>query len=164
MELTGTLINYYFHCQRQCWLAANKINMEHESEDVQIGAALHKERLEKKAGTEVKIDHIVIDQLTEKYLIEVKRSDADMEAAKWQLYYYLKVLKDKGMERVGCLEVLEKHGDGKSVSYYKLDELAEKELALLTEKIEALVEEDTPPEPALAHKCERCSYGPYCKL
>ena len=34
MEVNGTLINYYFHCQRQCYLHGNRLNLEDESENV----------------------------------------------------------------------------------------------------------------------------------
>lgn len=164
MEITGTLINYYFHCKRQCWLSGNRINMEYESEDVQIGKALHQERLDKKKGTELKIDNIVVDQLTDKYLVEIKRSDADMEAAKWQIYFYLKVLREKGMERIGRLEVLEKHSDTKRITDYTLTPEIVTELEVLTAEIEQLIASDEPPKTELANKCKRCAYGAYCGL
>ncbi|WP_458788416.1 Dna2/Cas4 domain-containing protein, partial [Vallitalea sediminicola] len=41
MKVTGTLINYYFHCKRQCYLFGNKLNLENNSEDVMIGRVLH---------------------------------------------------------------------------------------------------------------------------
>ncbi len=37
MKVNGTLINYYFHCKRQCWLHGNRVNLEDNSEDVKIG-------------------------------------------------------------------------------------------------------------------------------
>ena len=37
-----------------------------------------------------------------------QKSDADVEAAKWQLLFYLKILKDKGIDRKGKLEFIEK--------------------------------------------------------
>lgn len=47
MKITGTLINYYFHCKRQCWLLGNRINLEENSEDVKIGRLLHELKEEK---------------------------------------------------------------------------------------------------------------------
>ncbi|WP_457560902.1 Dna2/Cas4 domain-containing protein, partial [Caminibacter sp.] len=32
-RINGTLINYYFHCKRQCWLSANYISMEYGNDD-----------------------------------------------------------------------------------------------------------------------------------
>ena len=43
----------------------------------------------------ISIDNIRLDKLTKEYLTEIKKSDADVEAARWQLLYYLKVLKEK---------------------------------------------------------------------
>lgn len=47
MKVNGTLINYYFHCKRQCWLHGNRINLEDNSQDVKIGKAIHEVKSEK---------------------------------------------------------------------------------------------------------------------
>lgn len=60
-------------------------------------------------NSEIAIDNIRLDKLTAKYLIETKKSDADLIAAKWQLLYYLKILKSKGIIRKGRIEVIEKN-------------------------------------------------------
>jgi len=73
-NITGTLINYYFHCKTQCWLFANKINLEDNSEDVRIGKVLHEINEEKSDNTEIEIENIKIDKLTKDYLVEVKKS------------------------------------------------------------------------------------------
>ena len=98
MKVNGTLINYYFHCKRQCYLHGNRLNLEDNSEIVKIGKAIHEEKSQGKDNAEISIDNIKLDKLTSEYLTEVKKSDADIEAAKWQLLFYLKVLKDKGIE------------------------------------------------------------------
>ena len=41
MKVNGTLINYYFHCKRQCYLHGNRLNLEDNSEIVKIGKAIH---------------------------------------------------------------------------------------------------------------------------
>lgn len=43
MRVNGTLINYYFHCKRQCYLHGNRLNLEDNSEIVQIGKAIHED-------------------------------------------------------------------------------------------------------------------------
>lgn len=128
MNITGTMINYYFHCKRQCWLFANRINLEDNSEDVHIGRVLHEIASEGKENSEISIDNIKIDKITDEYLTEIKKSDADEEASKWQLIYYLKVLKDKGIERKGKLEFIEKNKQDKKVIYYDLNDEYEKQL------------------------------------
>lgn len=106
MQVNGTLINYYFHCKRQCYLHGNRLNLEDNSEQVKIGKAIHEEKAADKSNSEIAIDNIRLDKLTKEYLTEVKKSDADVEAAKWQLLYYLKVLKNKGIVRKGKLEFI----------------------------------------------------------
>lgn len=34
MKVNGTIINYYSHCKRQCYLCANRLNLEDNSEVV----------------------------------------------------------------------------------------------------------------------------------
>lgn len=109
MRVNGTLINYYFHCKRQCYLHGNRLNLEDNSEQVKIGKAIHQERAEDSKNTEIAIENIRLDKLTKEYLTEIKKSDADVEAAKWQLLYYLSVLKSKGIVRKGRLEFVEKN-------------------------------------------------------
>lgn len=108
MRVNGTLINYYFHCKRQCYLHGNRLNLEDNSEVVKIGKAIHEDKASKSKNSEIKIDNIKLDKLTCEYLTEIKKSDADIEAGKWQLLYYLKVLKAKGIIRKGKLECVEK--------------------------------------------------------
>ena len=93
MRVNGTLINYYFHCKRQCYLHGNRLNLEDNSEIVKIGKAIHEEKARTK-DSEIAIENIRLDKLTGEYLTEIKKSDADVEASRWQLLLYLKVLKD----------------------------------------------------------------------
>lgn len=108
MKVNGTLMNYYFHCKRQCYLHGNRINLENNSENVMIGKALHEAKLSDNSNTEIEIENIKIDKITDEYLTEMKKSDADENASKWQLYYYLYVLKSKGIHRKGKLQFIEK--------------------------------------------------------
>ena len=108
MRITGTIINYYFHCKRQCYLFANRINLEDNSEDVRIGKVLHEIKAKDRDETEIKYENIVLDKVTAKYVEEYKKSDADPKASKMQLLFYLKQLKDKGIEKEGKLIYEEK--------------------------------------------------------
>lgn len=161
MRVNGTLINYYFHCKRQCYLHGNRLNLEDNSEQVQIGKAYHEERLKGK-NTEIELDHIKLDKLTNEYLTEVKKSDADPEAAKWQLLYYLKVLKEKGIERKGRLEFIEKKKENKKVVTVELTAELELELDRYIREIETLLVQDQVPEAISKPKCKKCAYYEYC--
>ena len=116
VEVTGTLMNYFFHCKRQCYLHGNKLNLEDNSELVQIGKAQHEARA-LDGNSEIEIEHIKLDKLTKEYLTEIKKSDADVEAAKWQTLYYLKILKEKGIVRQGKDRIFRKKQNSEKNDY-----------------------------------------------
>lgn len=162
MKLTGTIINYYFHCRRQCWLFAHRINLEDNSEDVRIGRIMHELKHEGKSNTEIAIDSVKLDKLTDDYLVELKKSDADMEAVKWQVLYYLKILKDKGIEKKGKIEFVEKNKQDSKIHYVELNEEAEGKLEKLVTEINDFLAGDVPPDSEKQAKCKKCAYFEYC--
>ncbi|MGF0031514.1 CRISPR-associated protein Cas4 [Bariatricus sp. SGI.154] len=163
MKVNGTLMNYYFHCKRQCYLFGNRLNLEDNSEEVKIGKAIHEERAEKE-NTEIAIENIKLDKLTAEYLTEVKKSDADIEASKWQLILYLKVLKDKGIDRKGKLEFVEKNKSSKKTMIIELTDEVEKELNQYIREIEALLQGEEIPPALDKPKCKKCAYYEYCYI
>ena len=138
MTVNGTLINYYFHCKRQCYLHGNRLNLEDNSEAVKIGKAVHEEREEKAKNAELQIENIKIDALTDKYLVEIKKSDADVEASQWQLLLYLKILKEKGIE--------------------EKEQKLEQYIAQITD----LINGDEIPPVQNKTSCKSCAYYEYC--
>jgi len=164
MRVNGTLINYYFHCKRQCYLHGNRLNLEDNSENVKIGKAIHEERSDRGKNTEITIDNIKLDKLTTEYLVEVKKSDADVAAATWQLMYYLKVLKSKGIERKGKLEFVEKNKSDKKIIIIELNEENEIKLDKYVKEIEELISNEKIPETLNRGKCKKCAYYEYCYI
>lgn len=160
-NITGTLINYYFHCKTQCWLHANRINLEDNSEDVRIGKVLHEIQEQKSKLSEVSIDNVKIDKITKEYLVEFKKSDSDPIAVKWQVLLYLHKLKQKGIERKGKVEYHEKNHNTKT-EILELDAQNEKELLEVLEAIENLINLPSPPTPKFENKCKKCAYYEYC--
>lgn len=161
-QINGTLINYYFHCQRQCYLHANRINLEDNSEDVRIGKVLHEINEEKSKKGEISIDNIKIDKLTRDYLVEIKKSDSDIESVKWQVLLYLYKLKQKGINKKGKIEFIEKNRQDKKIHFVELNEASEKNLLEVLEKIESLINQDIPPTVKFEPKCKKCAYYEYC--
>ena len=64
MKVNGTLMNYYFHCRRQCYLHGNRVNLEDNSENVRIGKAIHEEKAVGSSNSEIAIENIKLDKLT----------------------------------------------------------------------------------------------------
>lgn len=164
IKVNGTLVNYYFHCKRQCYLHGNRINLEDNSENVKIGKAIHDEKHKNSTNTEIAIENIKIDKITKDYLTEVKKSDADVEASKWQLLYYLKVLKQKGIERKGKLEFIEKNKTKNKILFYELTEEIEFELEKYEKAIKELILSDNIPDVLNKPKCKKCAYYEYCYI
>jgi len=164
MRMTGTIVNYYIHCRRQCWLFAHKMNFEDDSEDVRIGRILHELSSEGHNNTEIQIEGIKVDKLTDDYVVELKKSDADVEATTWQTLYYLYVLKQKGIERKGKLEFLERNKQSSKTVELELDRLAEEKLMTLLEEIAQYLIGDKPDEAVYVKKCDRCAYYVYCYI
>ena len=160
MKITGTMVNYYFHCKRQCWLFCNNINMEDNSEDVRTGRILHEMQATGK-GTEISIDNIKVDKLTDKYITEIKKSDADINAAMYQLKYYMYVLKEKGIVVNGRLQVMEKNkGEKKTYIIENRPDINE-EIEDICKGIEELCASKIP-ESVLKKGCKKCAYYEYC--
>ncbi|MEF2966293.1 CRISPR-associated protein Cas4 [Paenibacillus sp. M1] len=162
--MTGTIVNYYIHCRRQCWLFANGMNFEDDSEDVRIGKVLHELKNEGKSGREIAIEGIKVDKLSDQYVTEFKKSDADVEATKWQTIYYMYVLKQKGMERKGNVQFIERNRQGSKTVELELDEQTEVKLVQMLEEIEQYVTGEQPEPAVLDKKCKRCAYYAYCFL
>jgi CRISPR-associated exonuclease Cas4 len=161
VNLTGTLISYYFVCKTKLWLFYHKINLEDNSEDVRIGRVLHE--IDENRVDEVSIENIKIDKITKDYVIEVKKSDSDIEAAKWQLLFYLWRLKQKGIEKKGRLEVFENNRQNKKKFVIELNEENEKRLLEIIKEIENMLSLPMP-EPVFENKCKRCAYYEFCFL
>lgn len=161
--LTGTKVNYYFHCKRQCWLFEHNINLEDNSEDVHIGRILHELKAKDKKS-EVSIEQIKVDKISKEYVTEIKKSDADMDAAKHQLLYYLYVLAQKGIERKGRLQVIEKNNQEKTYHTLDWNENTRNEMQELICEIEEFLSSENPPIAVMKKGCKRCAYYEYCFL
>ncbi len=159
--INGTIMNYYLHCKRQCWLFYNKVNLEDNSEDVHIGRILHELKNDGKQS-EIAIDNIKMDKITSDYVIEIKKSDADMAAAITQLEYYLYVLKKKGIERKGKLQIIEKNVAEHKINVIEYSLSVEQKLERLIHEIEDFLEREMPPKAVLKKNCKRCAYYEYC--
>ncbi|MDD3304067.1 MAG: CRISPR-associated protein Cas4 [Clostridia bacterium] len=163
MRITGTIINYYFHCKRQCYLYANRMNLEDNSEDVRIGKVLHEIKNMDKSNTEIKLDAIAIDKITDKYVVELKKSDSDIKAARMQVLLYLYELNKKGITRDGKLTFNEKNSNEEN-TIILLKEETIKELKECMQNIEKLLESKTVPDGKWLKGCKKCAYYEYCYL
>jgi len=163
VKITGTIINYYLHCKRQCWLFMKKINLEDNSEEVRIGRVLHENKNDS-GNSEVSIENIKADKITNKYVVEYKKSDADLQATIMQVKYYMYILKQKGIERDGKIEVFEKNKQKSKIHYIKNNDTITTEIEKIKKEIENLYNMQSPPNQQQESKCKKCAYNDYCNL
>ena len=154
---TGVQVNYYFICHRKLWLFSHGIQMEKESDAVEMGKILHESSYRKEK--EIMMERIAIDfvERSGKIIVhEVKKSRKMEKAHIYQVLYYIYSLKEKGVEAEGVInypllrktERIELH-----------DEEKIKGLLHQIEKIVSMVE---PPPARRKPYCKRCAYYEFC--
>lgn len=157
--IRGTLINYFFHCKRQCYLHAHNIKSEHTSELVKIGKYYHQE-FETEVEEDKFINGVKIDKIQGDYIIEYKKSHSDELAAEWQLLFYLYKLKEVGIIKKGKLKFKENRDDRDIL----LTPEKEKELLQIMNQIETLITFDNIPPVINSRKCKKCAFYEFCYI
>jgi len=174
-NITGTLIWYYYICERECWLMAHQINPHQENSLLELGRLIHEEsyaREKKEFGTTeiaetteksgfmtvgMKID--VIGKKDGKLVIgEVKKSDRFLKSATMQLSFYLYQLREISLEAKGELLIPKSK---KRISVELTDERS-KEIELAISEILNLIKESSPPTPVKIPFCKKCAYNEFC--
>ncbi len=79
-QITGTQINYYFHCHRQLWLFSHFIHMEQESDTVFMGKMVHEHSYERE-NREIDLGPVKLDffDLSDGVLVEKQDFDAEKD-------------------------------------------------------------------------------------
>jgi CRISPR-associated exonuclease Cas4 len=136
------------------------LDFERGKEEVQLGKILHLLRL----GEEEEVDFTTfkLDKVEGDLVLELKKSGANLEGARWQLLYYLFRLKKMGIEKRGVLEILEPRHREPSRVEVELTPQLEREMEKILKKIEEIISSPTPPIPQKSKKCRKCAYLEYC--
>lgn len=161
LEVNGTLIWYYKICKRQVWLMSHGIVPDQHDENIDIGRFIH-ENYYKRDKKEIRFGNVVFDLLYERgnelIIGETKKSSKFEDASKWQLMFYLKVLKEANIKAKGILNFPEER---KKIEV-ELSDDAEGELAKILKEIEDIVIKPHPPKIVKTNFCKNCAYKEYC--
>ena len=86
MKITGLMIYYYFVCHRKLWYFVNEINMEQNSELVELGKILDENSYTRERKN-IMIDNTInIDFIKNECILhEIKKTKALEEASIWQV-------------------------------------------------------------------------------
>lgn len=161
MDVDGTLVWYYNICKREVWLMSRNIVPDQNNENVDLGRFIH-EQTYKRNDKEISFGNVKFDILFHSkgqiVIGETKKSSRYSEASKWQLMFYIKVLKDSGIDARGVLLYPE---EKKRTDVY-LDDAGRRELEEVIRNIETIIEMDSPPPAKKIGFCRNCAYGDYC--
>ncbi len=160
MNITGIMIYYYFVCQRRLWYFVNQINMEQNSELVEIGKIID-ETTYTKEKKQILIDNTINIDFIENgaVLHEVKKTKSIEEAGIWQIKYYMYYLENKGVENVKAKIDFPLLRESKEVT---LEDNDKKVLENVIENIEDIAKMDKPPKVIDSKICNKCSYFDLC--
>jgi len=160
-KITGTLIWYYYICQREVWLMAHELNPETENPFLELGRLIHEESYlrEKKefAAPGMKID-LLRDRDGQLVVGEIKKSSRFLKSAKMQLTYYLWRLEQMSIEAKGELLIPKER---KRIPVELTEEL-QHELEGAMEDIQVIIALETPPPPVHSRFCRNCAYAEFC--
>lgn len=164
MKITGTQINYYFHCKRHLWFFLHHIFMEHTSEIVAVGKFISESTYERERHElhfeEEDFEYVLdfFDKHTNT-IHEIKKTDKMEELHLWQVKFYIMRLKNLGFENVTGIINYPKLK--KTVKVILTDE-DEKELNNAINEIKILNQQTTPPPVIRKPFCCKCSYFELC--
>ncbi len=140
---------------------AHELNPYEQDEFLILGRFLSKDSYQREKK-EIRIGDISVDLIKRGngYFLagEVKKSSRYIEAATMQLAYYLKVLREKGIEAKGVLLIPK---EKKRIKVNLNNELLEK-LKNAEKEIKELIEKQLPPPVKRIGFCKNCAYKEFC--
>lgn len=160
-KITGTLIWYYYICNREVWLMARELNPDEDNPFLELGRFLSEESYQREKK-EIEIGNMKIDLLkkgSSRIVVgEVKKSSRFENSAKMQLAFYLYRLKQAGVEAIGELLIPKE----KKRIPVVLGDKTEAELEEAMGSIGKIISGETPPEPKKIRFCTKCAYREFC--
>jgi len=161
INVTGTLVWYYYICPREVWLMSRQINPDENDANIDWGRYLHqyaynRDKKEVTVGNS-RFDFVrtVDGQLV---VFEIKKSDRFKKSATMQLLFYLYTLKERGVEAKGELRFPEQ----KKTETVVLTPEAEEELLLALQEIRRVISLEKPPVAKQIKYCSKCAYQELC--
>lgn len=161
VNITGTLIWYYYICNREVWLMAHGLNPDQDNPYIDLGRLVH-ETSYKREKKEIQFDNVKMDIITDGddriVVSEIKKSSRFEKSATMQLAFYLKKLKDVGVSASGELRFpTEKRREKVELSDDILNELE-----TACEDIKSIILLEIAPKPEKCKYCPPCGYNEFC--
>ena len=161
-EITGMMVYYYFVCKKKLWYFANQIQMEQNSELVEIGKIID-ETSYKNQEKHMLIDNTInIDFIKNNVILhEVKKTKSIEEASIWQVKYYMYYLEQKGVENIKAKIDFPLIKETKDVVLNYEDRQA---LQNIITNIREIINSKNPMDVIQDKKCKKCAYYDLCYI
>lgn len=161
-EITGLMVYYYFVCKKKLWYFVNQIQMEQNSELVEIGKIVDDTSYENQEKHILIDNNINIDFIKNSAILhEVKKTKAIEEASIWQVKYYMYYLERKGVKNVKAKIDFPLIKETKVIILNKEDRQAIKEVIV---HIQEIINSKIPMDVEQDKKCKKCAYYDLCYI
>lgn len=161
VHITGTIVQGYSICHRQCWLMSRQIVPDQDHPFIEMGRLIDSESYDRDRK-KIELEDMIIDLIkTERGNIlvgEIKKSSKAEESAKIQLAFYLYRLKEVGVTVQGVLLFPKE----RRRIHLELDDNLEKELKEMFKEIEEILQKPIPPPAQKIKYCTNCAYREFC--
>jgi CRISPR-associated exonuclease Cas4 len=161
INVSGTLVWYYYICPREVWLIGHQINPDEDNANVSLGRFIQDYSYPRERK-EMLVGHSKMDvfRMGKEGLIigEVKKSSKYRNSARMQLAFYLSELKQRGIEARGELRFPREKRKEEVV----LDEKTDQELDRVRREILRILYLPRPPIPVKINFCKKCAYAEFC--
>lgn len=162
MNITGTMIYYYFVCSRKLWYFINEINMEQNSELVSMGKILDETSYKREKKSILIDNQINIDFIENGAVLhEVKKTKAIEEAGEWQIKYYMYYLEQRGVKSI---EAKVDYPLIKQTKEVFLTEDDKEQLEKAIEDIQVIMKAERIPSKLNSKLCKKCAYYDLCYI
>lgn len=155
-------IQYAAACERELWFYIHGIQTSNEDQNILIGRQIDNEYYRRLRRQVMIDDSVRIDVIKKRgkeiTVLETKKSRKLVEPGKWQLLYYLYVLKKHGVEAEGYLAI---PTERKRMRVYLTPE-SEKKIEELMKTVEGVAQMPSPPPPVRKPYCKGCAYRELC--
>ncbi len=157
--ITPYIFQAYLTCHREAWLEYHSIHSAQDHEYLVLGRLVHETSYERHRK-EIFVDQLLkIDLFRGELVAEVKKSSRHIEAARFQLAYYLYYLKnEKGLNFDGILLFPKE----RKTEQIRLTPELEKKIEDLLSEVKELVNLPRPPPAKRVKYCRTCAFCEFC--
>lgn len=164
LGITGTMVAYFFICQRKLWLFSKGLNLENISGNVDVikGKILHESRFKRESHKEFAFDTVKIDFLRfgeHVFVHEVKKSKKFEKAHIWQIKYYIYLLRKQNINCSSGVIHYPATMRKVEVEWKESDDL---HMEQTLKDVNLTMRRSVPPAVLNKKMCSRCAYFDFC--